>query len=69
MKTILKEGVPYRTEYKVTCMRCKCEFTYQFEDVVSDRDGDFVTCPYCGAFICHNPNNIVKKNETDTNKA
>ena len=38
-------------EIKKTCYKCKTKFSYNDSDVESDRDGRYVKCPSCGAFI------------------
>ena len=50
---IIKEGIKPQDKPKVkTCSNCKTKFEYTYADVQSDwRDGDYVKCPKCGAFI------------------
>lgn len=49
---ILKKGEIKPKETKRTCSKCKTKFTFTSEDVQPDwRDGDYVKCPTCGAFI------------------
>lgn len=53
MITIIRKGqLPEEKPKKVECDRCKTIFTYTKEDVKPDqRDGDYVECPTCKAFI------------------
>ena len=49
---IIKEGEIKPKETKKTCLTCKTKFSFTSEDVKPDfRDGDYVNCPKCGAFI------------------
>jgi DNA-directed RNA polymerase subunit RPC12/RpoP len=52
---IIKAGVdPRFQEIPKTCWTCKTEFTYTNSDVKYDqRDGSYVVCPVCSAFIAH----------------
>lgn len=39
-------------QIKKTCYKCKTKFSYISDDIKPDfRDGDYVNCPKCGAFI------------------
>jgi len=38
-------------EHKKSCNGCGCKFTYTQTDVKHDRDGYYVHCPQCNAFI------------------
>lgn len=52
---IIKEGKNPLIEYKMECPKCGCEAMYTSEDINYDqRDGNYVVCPCCGAFINHN---------------
>ncbi len=49
---IIKEGTPPHKEKKQECVNCGCVFMYERSDIHTDkRDGDFVICPSCGAYI------------------
>lgn len=56
MKEIIQKGrLPEERHYRVECLKCKTVFRYQREDIRTDqRDGDYVKCPLCKAFINHN---------------
>ena len=49
---IIKEGEVKSKETKKTCSKCKTKFSFTSDDINPDwRDGDYVICPKCGAFI------------------
>lgn len=49
---IIKEGFLTPKETEKTCIDCKTKFSFTNEDIKPDfRDGDYVNCPKCGAFI------------------
>lgn len=49
---IIKEGKIKIKETKKTCSNCKTKFSFTNEDIKPDtRDGDYVNCPKCKAFI------------------
>ena len=49
---ILKEGKIPVEEYKFSCKRCGCEFMANHTDKnIDQRDGDYVICPTCDAWI------------------
>ena len=49
---IIKEGEVKPKETKKTCSKCKTKFSFINKDIKPDwRDGDYVNCPKCGAFI------------------
>jgi DNA-directed RNA polymerase subunit M/transcription elongation factor TFIIS len=48
---ILKKVKPVEKEVKKTCGKCKTKFSYTQSDTETDRDGKFVKCPTCKAFI------------------
>lgn len=49
---IIKQGKKPSEEKEKTCGKCKTIFAYVPADVNPDwRDGDYVKCPTCGAFI------------------
>lgn len=50
MIKIIKEG---HKQYRNTCFKCGCEYTYELEDV--DTKTDCVKCPRCGANNVHLP--------------
>lgn len=48
---VLKSGkVELREVYK-TCLPCGAEFAYVPADIKADREGRYINCPCCGAFI------------------
>ena len=70
MKEIFKiVKKPIKTDDKLVinkCSKCGCGFTFTKDDVERDRDGRYVTCPNCGAFIdvqCAQKNIEFKDNE------
>lgn len=49
---IIKQGELKPKETKKTCSKCKTKFSFTSADIKPDfRDGDYVICPTCGAFI------------------
>lgn len=49
---IIKQGEIKSKETKKTCRTCKTKFSFTKADIKPDwRDGDYVNCPQCGAFI------------------
>lgn len=48
---IIKLGSVKPKEIKKTCSKCKTKFSFEPSDVKMDRDGDYVNCPGCNAFI------------------
>lgn len=50
---IIQEGkIPDNIEQELSCKRCNTIFTVTNSDIQSDfRDGDYVICPTCHAFI------------------
>jgi len=50
---ITKMGVVPTEFYKMVCNNCGCEAEYTLDEVHHDRDGSYVICPCCGAFISH----------------
>lgn len=38
-------------ETKKTCCKCKTKLAYIESDVKQDRDGKYINCPVCNAFI------------------
>ena len=52
MKIIKKGKLPSTKEIKKTCYNCSTKFTYTQKDINTDvRDGNYVNCPLCKAFI------------------
>ena len=52
---IIKEGKVETSEKKKTCYNCKTKFFFNDEEVNLDiRDGNYINCPMCGAFIAVN---------------
>jgi predicted Zn finger-like uncharacterized protein len=61
---ILKQGQVPNPTWIRTCSNCKTQFEYDRSDINSDqRDGDYVKCPCCKAFINHSTNNFDKWND------
>lgn len=52
---IVKEGKIKPEEFNKTCYKCRTQFIYKSEDVKPDRDGSYVKCPKCDAFLAHSP--------------
>lgn len=52
---ILKRGKIVDKETITTCYKCKTEFSYINSDTDCDRDGYYVKCPVCEAFISTGP--------------
>ena len=48
---IIKTGSNKPKETKRKCLSCKTVFTFVSTDVKYDRDGSYVNCPCCKAFI------------------
>ena len=48
---IIKEGRLPTGEIEKTCHVCKTVFAYESADVERDRDGHYVECPFCKAFV------------------
>ncbi len=49
---IIERNEPEEKETKKTCYKCKSKFSYVPSDIQYDfRDGDYVICPVCKAFI------------------
>ena len=49
---IIKIGKTKNKEKIKTCLNCKTKFSFTNDEVKSDfRDGDYVNCPNCGAFV------------------
>lgn len=48
---IIKNGRLKRQEWVFKCEDCGCKFIADENDCNADRDGDYVECPTCGAFI------------------
>lgn len=44
--------------FKVTCQRCLCEFTYELSDLVKYISYEYITCPQCKHEILHTPQNV-----------
>lgn len=53
MIEIINMGVdPKIVKQEKTCHKCETTFSFTNEDINSDsRDGDYVECPLCKAFI------------------
>ena len=48
---IIKEGSLKEIEYRHTCHECRTVFAATIKDTNTDRDGQYVVCPLCGAFV------------------
>ena len=48
---IIKVGELKPKTINETCHKCDTEFKYEQKDVEQDRDGRYVKCPVCKAFI------------------
>lgn len=48
---IIKRGEEDKKETEITCHRCKTIFAYVTRDTKADRDGYYVECPLCDAFV------------------
>ena len=49
---IIRQGKIPTDERKKTCKKCNTLFAYFPKDIFRDqRDGDYVKCPLCKAFI------------------
>ena len=64
MIKIIKDG---QKDFIANCSICRCEFSYQTEDI----RGSSVACPCCGFYVSHRENNFkrqssVEDNENDT---
>lgn len=51
MMKIIKKGKIKIREKKKTCYECRTKFSYTSMDVEIDRDGNYIKCPICKAFI------------------
>lgn len=51
---IIKVGKNKPKEVEKKCYKCKTKFAYTSSDIQIDRDGSYVNCPNCNAFISTN---------------
>lgn len=59
---VIKEGTIDKREYKFECSRCNCEFAADKNDKhVDQRDGDYVICPCCNAWIDWGMGELISK--------
>lgn len=59
---IIKEGTIDKREYKFECFLCNCEFAADKNDKhVDQRDGDYVICPCCNAWIDWRMGKLISK--------
>lgn len=59
---VIKEGTIDKREYKFECGRCNCEFAADKNDRhVDQRDGDYVICPCCHAWIDWRMGKLISK--------
>jgi DNA-directed RNA polymerase subunit RPC12/RpoP len=50
MRVIEQKQAPVK-ETRKTCHKCKTKLAYTADDVKQDRDGKYIECPSCAAFI------------------
>lgn len=50
---VVRQGESTIPAFEKTCFKCGTKFFYISEAIKHDRDGDYVVCPSCGAFIAH----------------
>ena len=50
---VVRRGESTIPAFEKTCLKCGTKFIYISEAIKHDRDGDYVVCPCCGAFIAH----------------
>lgn len=48
---IIEQKQKVEKEIKKTCHKCKTKFAYTQSDTKTDRDGKYVECSSCNAFI------------------
>lgn len=51
---IIKKGNLESDVKKITCWKCNSELEYGPNDVETDRDGEYITCPVCNRLIAIN---------------
>jgi len=50
---VIRPGESTIPAYEKICGKCNTKFIYIADAIKHDRDGDYVICPSCGAFISH----------------
>lgn len=53
MIKIIKVGEIENKDIIRICYKCKTKFSYNINDVKPNRDGMYVSCPHCTAFLTH----------------
>lgn len=60
---VIKEGAKKENEYEVECSKCDSVLHYTNGDRHSDqRDGDYIICPVCKAFIAFSVGRLISLN-------
>lgn len=55
---IIKVGNLESKTYNEICYKCNSELQYEQKDIQSDRDGKYIVCPVCKAYIATNKTKI-----------
>jgi DNA-directed RNA polymerase subunit RPC12/RpoP len=50
---VVRAGESTVPAFEKTCRKCGTKFLYISDAIKQDKDGDYVICPSCGAFISH----------------
>lgn len=50
---VIRPGESTIPAFEKTCWKCGTKFLYISDAIKHDKDGDYVICPSCGAFISH----------------
>ena len=53
---VVRAGESTVPAFEKTCWKCGTKFLYISDAIKHDKDGDYVICPSCGAFISHQEN-------------
>lgn len=53
MRVIKKGEKLDEKEFKKTCYKCRTTFLYFEKETEVDREGRYIKCPECNAFIKH----------------
>lgn len=48
---VIEQKQNVEKEVKKTCYKCKSKLAYKQSDVKIDRDGKYIECPSCFAYI------------------
>lgn len=59
MIKIIKDG---KKDFIANCSICRCEFSYQTEDI---KLSSFVACPCCGFYVSHSSNNFKRQSNME----